>query len=474
MELTNINKLSLSIALSLMSDKYSLSRIRMKSARNLSNYQIMSEDYMKSYYIGCDEEKDYSKMFGEMMQNVLSERFPKRREPTLDELRDSNFACKKFVDIINSYSLDAPNKESVEYATQLSEFNRISADMMEMCDIGEELNFLKIETKAVADAIYIVDQTLMKRFDSGDTIHVGDLENIIHTCHYGIKTQQEDIEKEFPWVKRPLGNQIDYDLEKQIAKTLTFAVIYDGFSAGMSSNENIANTMFFYNSFDNAQELEFVLHDRDTLADDFKKYRDDLYSEIMCRNGFTSPESYTDDIKEGLTFAIIKQHKKSYTSFLNAYLQATESQGINIGRDQRILGSVALNVMSLYGLDPTLSDLTDLEKYNNKEITEVFANHHDILIKNPAMAYVMVKNFYKGQEIYHKLKTFEDYFREAFPGLDIHKIDVENMDELPDFIKDVLDKMTDELYDQINPMVNYDPTIEYPYPNENEDMEPID
>ena len=76
MELSNINKLSLSVALSLMSEKYSLSRIRMKSARNLSNYQISSEDQMKSYYIGFDEEKDYSKMFGEMMQDVLYERFP--------------------------------------------------------------------------------------------------------------------------------------------------------------------------------------------------------------------------------------------------------------------------------------------------------------------------------------------------------------------------------------------------------------
>lgn len=445
----------------------------MKSARNLSNYLIASEDYDKSYYIGFDKEKDYSKMFGEMMQDVIVERFPKRREPTLDELSDNNYACKKIIDIINSYSLDAP-KESIEYSSQLSDFNRITADMMEMCEIGEELNHLSIETKAVADAIFIVDQTLMKRFSSGDTILLSDLENVIHTCHYGITKQQEDIAKEFPWVNRPLGNQMDYDLEKEIAKTLTYSVIYDGFSAGMSSNENIANTMFFYNSFDNAQELEFVLHDRDTLADDFRKYRDDLYSEIMSRNGFSSPESFTDDIKEGLTFAIIKDHKKSHTSFLDAYLRATEAQGINIGRDQRILGAVALNVMSLYGLDPALSDLRNLEKFNNKEMSEVFAKHHEMLVKNPSMAYVMVKKFQKKELKYGAPKTFEDYFREAFPGLDINTIDVDNMDELPDFIKDVLDRMTDELYDQINPMTNFDPTKEYPYPNEDEDMTPLD
>ena len=166
MELSNINKLSMSIALAIMSDRYTLTKYNIRQARNKSMYEIKDESGDKSYIIGFDEEKDYHEMFADIMQNVLLERFPKKRVPTADELNEGRFSSKKFVDIVNSYSLDAPDHNSQEYAGQLDVFSRIVGNMMTMCDLSEEANQLNLETKTISSAVFMLDRTLMHRYYS--------------------------------------------------------------------------------------------------------------------------------------------------------------------------------------------------------------------------------------------------------------------------------------------------------------------
>lgn len=460
MELSNINKLSMSISLALMSEKYSLTRYRMIQARNTSIYEIKSLEDGKSYIIGFDEEKDYSEMFGEILKNVISERFPKRRQPTLDELNDSTFASKKYIDIVNSFSLDAESGTE-EYSLQKKAFDRISSNMIEMCDIGEELNHLSLETRTIADAIFITDKTLMHRYASNDIILLSDLEEQLRANNSGIQHQKDMMAKEFPWVNESEANQPDFELEKAIARTLTYNFITsDTPTIAMNADENLGNTLFFISGFKNNQEISFILHNRETLRKDFEEYRDLLYSEIMCRHGFTSPEAFDTNAKEALTFAILKDNMKPYSSYLNAYLRAMDLQGLNFGRDQRILGAVALNIISLYGLDESLTDLSNLEKFNNKEVSEIFEKNYEMIKTSPTLAYQLVKKLEKKNKLNNNHQTFEDYLRTMFPGAEIKEIDLDKLDDLPEFLKDlIMDSMDDESN-------GFDPDEDYPYPDD--------
>ena len=110
---------------------------------------------------------------------------------------------------------------------------------------------LSLETiKAISDAILITDKTLMTRYATNDTILLSDLNTIIKNCEETINNQKTMLSEDFPWVNESMGSQTDYELEKDIAKTLTYNFICsDASTIALNSNESLGNTLFINTYF---------------------------------------------------------------------------------------------------------------------------------------------------------------------------------------------------------------------------------
>ena len=474
MGITNENKLSLSIALAIISDEFGIGRINIKQAGNLNCYMINSCDEELSYFINFNEKQDYDEMFRKIIAKSLKGRFPSKRVPTLDELEDENFALKKVTDFINSYYFKDTDAWSL--SDQRDDFDRITSDMMSMCDFGEEMNKLSAESTVVGDAILLVDKTLIKRYDKGIDVKPQDLMNLINTRNKDNAKFQSDLLKTYPFLKDEKIDDIDEDLEKEIAKVLTYNVLYKDLSTDIDPDKTLGNYIFFDSMFDNNQKMQFILHDRVSLKEDIEKYKDDLYTEIISRDGIMNPEDYDIEDKESLAFDAVMDNIKDNPAYLLLYKKALASQSLNWGRNQRIMGAIALNVISALGLSEDLTKMPDLEGIDSIDASDIFEENYNLIDKKPTLAIQIINSLIRDKKIEQapSHKTFEEYIKQTLADLDIHVVnDLKNAPaEVQDIVSEIMDMLgEDEDYNDIEYIEYppYDPTIEYPYPENNDD-----
>ena len=179
------------------------------------------------------------------------------------------------------------------------------------------------------------------------------------------------------------------------------------------------------------------IHTRESFSRDFEEFRTQFYDSILSSNGYSNIENLKTEEKDEFVCPIILSRKDNGKEYLQTFKKSIEDNRVNFGRDSLILSAVALNVLSLRGEDKSLPDLTDWEKYSTKDISNAFAQNYDMVQKNPSLAYQIVNRMFGRKKIGGNRKPLS--MADLMKGGPII-ISKDNIDEMPDFIKQIFEK----------------------------------
>ena len=460
MELNNHNKAVMSLALAILSENLSFSRYSMRQAQCSDIYKIKSKDGSIDYLFDFKNTKDFDSMFRNLLHEVLTER-SKTRVPTIDELNDDELALKKFVQITNSFVTCPKDQKSLEFTKFHQDQIRIQNHLFALCEMAEEANILNGGVDILTATLFILDKLVLYNTKNNTLEKVNDFKVYLNTCSEGGKSALDDLKKDQRWIGSNEAKTIDHDLGKEIAKLMTYNLMSKDIDTQLDANEKLNNTLMLSSIFSNGQELTLYVHDRECLSKDIDLYKCDLFNEIMSRNGFTQPNAYDPKIKEAFTVSILKDELNTNKKFLAAYENCIDNGYFNFGRDQYIVGAVALNILGLNGLDEDSHDLETLDGKGSEEIINIFANNYERILKDPLLAYRKIQKVVKS-----KAGSFKDYLQSKYPDAEIVELDLDDIENIPDELMGVIGQMIEEAEDEDED--DYDPTTNYPYPDEDE------
>jgi len=462
MELNKRTKLSLVICLALMSKDISFARYTIKQAYNKSVYTIKTKDGDIDYTFEMGDKGISDYMLPRVMQKVLSERFPTRRVPRMDEL-DDNMIIKKFTDIVNTFVVEPKDKGSLEYVKYHEDLINLQNNLMTICDMAEDCNILNDEVNLLTSSLFMLDNMILKNSQTGQLSNKADTTLLLDTCLNGGQEAMESIYEEYPWGRSRTFKDSDPKLEKEIARLITYCMLCKDTVPNLDINERMDNVMQYSVMFSNGQSLRFSLSNRDCEEKDFREFKDKVYDEILCRNGFTDTSIYAPEDKEAFVMAVIKQNIDHNKNILYSFKKCIEDHVMNFGRDSKIFSSVALNLLDVFGEnEEEYPDGMPLENNSCASINKLFDRNYDKLSQDPLLAYKMLTKFAKK----HSAGGIRDYLQSKYPDAEIKEITVDNLEDLPPELADLIAGTMQQMIGKVQE--DYDPTINYPYPDEEE------
>lgn len=464
MKLDNRARLSLAVSLAILSKDISFARYTIKQAYNKSVYTIKTKDGNLDYTFDMTGKNIPEDMLECVLQKVLEEKFPTRRVPRMDEL-DDNMIIKKFTDVINYLVQEPKDKSSTEYVRYHEDLINLQNNLMALCDMAEECNILNDELNILTIPLFILDTMILKNTKDPQLSNRADTEKLLKGClDNGEIALEQTVYKDYPWAKSTGLKDSDRELEKEIARIITYCMISKDIAPSIDINERMDNVMQFSAMFSNGQTLTFALSNRECEEKDLKEFKDKIYDEILSRNGFSDTSVYSPEDKEAFVMTILKQNVDVSSTILYGCKKCIEDHVINFGRDQNIFNSVILNVLDLMGgNDDEYPNGLELENKGCAEINNLFDRNYDKVSEDPTLAYKMISKYLKQ----FSSSGIRDYLQSKYPDAEIKEITIDNLDNLPPELADIIAGTLQQLMGQSEEK-EFDPTVNYPYPDEDE------
>ena len=212
MVLSNQDKLAMCLALSTMSPQIDLTRYKIFRARNASVYNIKSGQLQ--YDINFSADADCDEVFRRLIRMVYREKI-RGLAPTLEELQDDDVACEKFIDIINTFKLDA-NKNTVKYQYQQEAVSLLTNRLSNFVEFAEESNHINGEMAVLSKSLFMLDKLLVANITKEDKIKMEDLEAFIASSDAQDSYIADNFIMEFPWLESPVDNSQNEELNKEM------------------------------------------------------------------------------------------------------------------------------------------------------------------------------------------------------------------------------------------------------------------
>ena len=439
MEISNEHKKSLSMALAIVSDAFSITRYSIPRAGNLNMYNIKSNDGEIDYTINFNQDEDYDDMFRDILLKAVEQYSDTRRVPTLDELDDNGLAIKKVVEVFNSVKDDAVNAEEKE-DFDVNMF-RLSNDLVEFCNWGEHSNYTNGEIRTTSDAAAFLDSFVDKGLTFGNNVSSADIAKAMIESDENYKIHNMKMAVHQPWMIRNKQRTSRED-EKKLVKILTYLNMYQDVNTDINTYKDLGNLMNLNSMFNNGENHQFIVHDRVLLGEDIDQFSDEMYTAILNHAGYINIEDKTLEQKEGLAFSVIRNAIADPKDFLLRYKIAVEDGVFNFGRDSRVMCAVALNVLA--SSDNGNNSLKHIEEFSTTDIAKIFDYHYSIATSDPLRAYKKIRNLVNSGELVMEKKplTFEDYLRGKYPGINVNQVNGEDIMDMMDAIGDFFDSLT--------------------------------
>ena len=443
MKLNNNQKTSLSIALALMSKDIEFSRYNIKAVQNKSVYTINNHGGI-NYTIDFSNNKNSNQMFRDLIYYLSVER-DMDICPTLEELKNDDLALTQFAKILNSFIDHGPDDTVLDYQKKKYEVTQLLNKIKTVAEMSEVANILNDEFLTLDSASFILHQCIVNKFDKNTLNDEEDVISWLEACQEGNKIHINEFKtlNEINWVdeKKTTYPHTSDAFNKNIAKLITLCILNPEVFCAIEAIGQFDNTIQFRTLFNTSYDSQMFIHDRQHAVTDFMNFRRNLYDQILNKNGFTETENIKDSEKEKIVFDIIKTNPKINIGYFGYYKSAMEDLSINFGRDQRILGAVALNLASVMGGYNITNDLSNLKDMDFDEVSDIFNRNYELISRHPSIA-LQVINIIENEKITSP-SSFEDFLKSKFPNATIHAIP--RQEDIPDEIKDILASLSNLL-----------------------------
>ena len=440
MEITNEHKKSLSMALAIVSDAFTITRYSIPRAGNLNMYNIKSTDGEIDYTINFNQDEDYDEMFRDILLKAVEQYSDTRRVPTLDELDDNGLAIKKVVEVFNSVKNDAVYAEEKDMLD--NSMFRLSNDLVSFCNWGENSNYINGEIRTTSDTAAFLDILVDKCLTFGQSASSADIAQAMIESEGNYRLHNMQLASDHAWIVRNKQTTSRED-EKKLVKILTYLNMYQDVNTNINTHKQFDNLISLNAMFNNGENHQFVIHDRVQLGEDIDRFSDEMYTAILNHAGYINIEDKTLEQKEGLAFSVIRNAICDPKAFLLGYKRAVEEGAFNFGRDSRVMCAVALNVLA--ASDNGDNTLKHIEEFSTTDIAKIFDYHYSIATSDPLRAYKKIRNLVNSGDLVMEKKplTFEDYLKDKYPGLNVVQVSGDDLMDLMDTVSDLFKSMAE-------------------------------
>ena len=437
----------MSIALAIVSENLDLTKFGFQLAQNTNLYNIKSKSSDLDYYINLREDKDCAEMFNNILLHVCKERNIKNL-PTLEELQQNDgLALRKFLDVMNSF-LYRSAADSGKNVQQLKDYSRIQTTLEELSKHSLNANMLNQEAFVLSEVRFLINHMIFEKFNSFERTSQDELLTYLSASNMYNAHTNNFFAKEYNWIFEPKETNPSPDFDKQIAELLTLCLLSTDVRTSISFNNQLDNTIEIKAKINN-NENQLFLHDRVSAQNDFEKFKTSVYDEILLENGYNSDNSMTNEGKDETVFDIIKSKADVPKTYLNFYKDCLVDGKMNYGRDRKIMGAVALNIISILGKDTHVANLSNIRSQSNGKLRNAFRQNYDLISGNPSIALqiinkIMTEDKRNTSSMDNEL-DINDLFERMCKGANIHIVDANNLDELPPEIRGIVEDVIKEI-----------------------------
>ena len=223
---------------------------------------------------------------------------------------------------------------------------------------------------------------------------------------------------------------------------MTLCLLSQDVRTAINFNNLLDNTIVFKTKSNN-NKRQLFLHDRITAKKEFDEFKKCLYDDILDMNGYIQIDTMTAEEKEDAVFDSIKSNPELHTKFLSFYRDCLINNKMNYGRDQKILGATALNIVSILGRDSIVTNLSDLSKQSNNKLRATFSQNYDLISEKPSIALQSINKILAQDKRPQddQLSDIKNFIQQQFPGANIHVVYPNNLDDVPEEIKNVINEI---------------------------------
>ena len=391
--LNNVQKVTLALTLSCLSDDMSVNIIRVPKLHNKFAMTLTSKDGSFSRTVPLTDTNSIEKFF----RDVVNYFYKKVTNNNISYRASQEDIVKDADTLLSGYCLavEGTVEEQDKMQQKISDCVEFIDDCAKYVNQGsrEHLVF-KCMSNFLNELFFHISLEDMKESDDFN------LEEVLNVCYENADENTKDLVKN--WRKNPKNQVYDRYLDMEMARILTYAILAKNVNLHMWNDLSVDNTLKI--EFDagdcDARPSIYLLKSSDKNIN-FEILKSQVFRSILGKNEIAEYASMDEYQQENLILDIIKENgidNISVQRFIDFYLNRGLSE-VNYGRDGQLIDAILLNISSMLEVGYGKEVSVDCESTRLAEICDIFDDNYSMVDENrkPAiLSALAIDNYISG------------------------------------------------------------------------------